>query len=229
MTEYRLDGRKKSKRRKIIIWLVVLLVILALGVWGWLWLKRLLHPRTVLKQSAAVTATVTYTPQTKTYQEPDFSISIPSAWQPQPRPPGPYQTYTWTTSNKGTDGEQIQVFENTIPPNFAVNRELIVTGQNDHLILEGQASDNCSNFTRGGPTIPSQPAALAKWQGISFYCDVGNTERDVIGTSSTDGINTVILKTKAGVPHKFFFTLTNQNLNPDYTLFYNALQSLKMN
>ena len=47
---------------------------------------------------------------------------------------------------------------------------------------------------------------------------------------STDGVNVVILHSQNGPQtHKFFFTYTDYSNNPDYTIFYNALQSLKMN
>lgn len=229
MASYRVDKREKGKRRRNIIWLVVVLLLFGLGMQGWIWARHELRPKTSLKQAKAVTTTISYTAGNKRYQEPDFSISLPAGWQPVPRPPGTYQSYTWGTST-GTGGQQIVIFEDTIPEHFAVNRALIVKGEVDHLSLAGPASDNCANFTRGGSTIPSEPGALAKWQGVQFLCDQGNTERDVIGTSSTDGINTVILKNqRTGTTHRFFFTYNNQSLSTDYSVFYNALQSFSMN
>jgi hypothetical protein len=127
-----------------------------------------------------------------------------------------------------TDGQVIEIYENVIPVNFAVNRELDVTGAVSHITLDGVASDNCITYTRNGPTAISQVGVSAKWQGISFLCDEYNTEQDVIGTSSTDGVNTVILQTSHGVSHKFFFTYTDYNVSPDYSVFYNALNSFAM-
>jgi len=71
--------------------------------------------------------------------------------------------------------------------------------------------------------------ASAKWQGIDFLCDQNNLERDVVGTSSLDGINTVSLNSPSGGgAHKFFFTYTNQSINGDYSVFTDAVTSFKM-
>jgi hypothetical protein len=188
-----------------------------------------LRPKVIIKQSKAVNTTVNFNAQTQLYKEPDFSVSLPTSWHVVPRPPGPYQTFTWQSSDVGTNGQIIQMFEDTIPVNFAANRVLVVQGEVDHLTLVGQASDNCSDFTKN-PPLPNENGAPAKWQGVSFLCDQRNQERDVIGTSSTDGVNTVILEDQStGLKHKFFFTYTDYSLNPDYTVFYNALNSFRMN
>lgn len=229
MSTYHVGKRDKGKRWRIMAWLFVVCLIVGGGLWSWQWLRQQLKPQTTIKQSKAVTTTVSYDSANKSYTEPDFTVSLPAAWQPVARPPGTYQTYTWQTSDSETDGQQIQIFEDTIPVNFSVNRALIVAGENDHLTLQGSVSDNCSNFTRGTSTIPNEPGAPAKWQGVTFLCDQRNLERNVTGTSSTDGINTVILKTSQGVSHKFLFVYSNQSTNPDYTVFYDVLQSLRMN
>ena len=225
---YRLGKREKSKRRRIIFWAILIVLVLLLLALGVLWLRRKLRPQVMITQSTAVTTHVSYATQTKQYIEPDFSISLPTSWHVVPRPPGPYQSYTWQSSDLVTDGQVIEIFENTIPVNFAVNRVLVIDGENDHLTLDGSASDNCSTFTKD--SSPTQLGAAAKWEGVSFLCDQNNQERDVIGTSSTDGVNTVILKDQStGVNHKFFFTYTDYSTDPDYTVFYNALNSLRMN
>jgi hypothetical protein len=225
---YRLYQRQKSKRRRIVFWfcLVCLCALLVMG--GTLWARTALRPKTNIDQSTAVTTQVSYNNPTKAYNEPGFSINLPKTWQLLPRTPGPYKSYTWQSPDRVTDGQEIAVFEDTIPTNLAVNRVLIVKGEADQLALNGTASDNCSSFTKN-PTIPNTVAAPAEWNGVNFLCDQGNKERDVIGTSSTDGINTVILKNMTtGVNHKFFFMYTDEAINPDYTVFYNALESFRV-
>jgi hypothetical protein len=220
---------RKRRRRRRLFWLILLLVIILLTVIAIVAVRHRLKPKVVIKQAAAITTQVNYDSQTKQYNEPDFSISLPTGWQLIPRPPGPYQSYTWNASSDGT-GEAFTVYEDTIPTNLAVNRVLIVQGESDRLQIVGQISDNCSNFTKDVSANPDAVGAAAKWQGVDFYCDQSNTERDVAGTSSTDGINTVILKSQlTGAAHKFFFTYTDDSVNPDYSVFENALSSLRMN
>lgn len=226
---YRLYKRQKSKLRRIIFWLAIGLIFLALAVIGVFWIRAKLSPQTVIKQATAVTTQVSYNNPTRNYMEPGFSIDLPTTWKLLPRAGGLYQSYTWQSPDRVTDGQEITVYEDTIPANMPVNRVLVVQAEYDQLTLDGTASDNCSTFTKTAP-IPNTPGAPAEWNGISFLCDQSNPERDVIGTSSTDGINTVILKSPTSdVKHKFFFTYTDNSINPDYTVFYNALESLRLN
>ena len=219
---YRIGSHKKSKRRRVIVWCCVLLVLIVFSIIVALWFRKQLKPQVTIKQSTAITTKVSYSNQAKQYTEPDFTISLPSSWHALPRPVGPYQSYTWQSSDTVTDGQQIEIYEDTIPGAFAVNRVLAVTGEVDHITITGSISDNCSTFTAAG--------TIAKWEGIKFLCDQYNQERDVIGTSSADGINTVILKSQqTDKSHKFFFTYTDHSINPDYTVFTNALDSFEMN
>lgn len=211
------------------MWLIVFIVLLLLSFWGYVVVKNALKPDTKITQSKRVDSTITYEKKLKHYDFPDFGIDIPANWLPVPRAEGPYQTYTWQTSEHGTNGQQIQIFEDTIPPNFAVNRALIVVGEGDHISLNGEASDGCTQYTKGSSSVPGQPAVTAKWQGIDFLCDTGNTQRTLVGTSSTDGVNTVILRSPfSGKQHKFLFAYTAQDLNPDFSVFYNSLATFKM-
>ncbi len=226
---YRLGKHAKSKRRRIVFWLILVLLLLLLIFGSIIWTRQALQPRTVITKTTPRTSKVAFENKTTHYSEPDFSLDLPVDWKPTPRPAGPYQTYGWQTSIAGSKGQQIVIYEDTIPVNFAVNRVVIVDGQVDRLQLSGNASDNCSTFTRGLTPLPGQVGVPAKWQDVPFLCDQFNQERDVIGTSSTDGVNTVLLKSQAtGASHKFFFSYTNQVINADYSAFYAALQSLRM-
>lgn len=227
---YRANKRPKTKKRRRLMRLIIFLIVMALAVAGYITVKNMLKPQTVIKQSRATERKVTYDDaKTKRYELPDFTINIPVAWTQLARPAGPYQSYSWQTSSAGSNGQLIEIFEDTIPPNYGFNRALIVSGQDDHLNIEGTASDNCSKYTKKQASTPGQISSIAKWQGVDFLCDLGNTTRDVIGTSSTDGLNFVILNnTSTGAAHKFLFSYTNHGLNPDYNVFYQALQSLKM-
>lgn len=194
-----------------------------------LWVQAQVEPRTTLTQATATTKRVDYTPQTKRYNLDGFSIAVPAEWQLVPRPAGPYQTYTWQYSEQGTNGVQLQIYKDTIPANFAVNRVITVEAAPSGLRVSSAVSDNCSTFTKNISPVPNRVGAPARWQGIDFLCDQANPERDVIGTSSKDGINTVALRNAAtGQTNKFFFTYTNYDISPDYSAFTAALSSFKL-
>ncbi len=218
-------GRKKNGRRRL-IWLVIALLCLGFMAWVVIFLLSHLKSKMTIKQAPAITTKVTYDAKTKHYDEPDFEIDLPLDWQVAASPAnGPYHLYRW----QDKAGQLIEIYQDTIPVNFAVNRVLIVEGQVDHLQPSGTASDNCSVFTKSVTAAPNQVGVPAKWQDVSFLCDQYNKQRDVVGTSSTDGVNTVILKQPStGASHQFFFTYTNHSTNPDYTPFYNALNSLRL-
>lgn len=231
MARYLINRSEKSRRRRVIFWGTLSLIILAIIIFGALWFIHHLKPQTQIKQAKAVTSTINYSPKTKQYSEPDFTIALPNSWHVVDRPPGPYQTYTWQSSDVGSNGQVITVFEDTIPPDYAVNRVLIVSGQVDHLTLDGVASDNCANYTTSNAVVQvGKPGVMAKWQGVSFICDNANTQRDIIGTSSTDGLDFVLLRNQStGKTHKFLFSYTDYSINPDYNVFYDTLNSLRMN
>ncbi|HVX24285.1 MAG TPA: hypothetical protein VG992_03010 [Candidatus Saccharimonadales bacterium] len=226
---YQVDHRrKKHPRRRKLLWLFLLAFITAMVVLI-IWILHHIKPDTVIHQSKAITTKVTFATHTKHYDEGVFSIDIPTGWKLAPRPPHTYTSFTWKTSTNGSDGQVIEIYQDTIPVNFAVNRMLVVESEDNHLTVDEPASDDCQNYTRTGVGTYNATGFLAKWQGVSFLCDANNTERDVIGTSSADGVNTVIMRSNDGTKHRFFFTYTDYQLNPDYTLFYNALRSFKMN
>jgi hypothetical protein len=56
---------------------------------------------------------------------------------------------------------------------------------------------------------------------------VANYERDVVGTSSPQEINTVTVTGPSTGTHKYFFVYTDNSAEPDYTIFTDALQSFK--
>lgn len=235
MTDYYRLGQpalapKKQRRRRRWLWRLLWLLLLLLIVWfSYRFVRTELTPETTIKQAKPVTVNAAYADtKVEHYDMPNFGIDVVATMQLQPRPAGQYISFTWLSSKSGSDGRKIEVFEDIIPVNYAVNRALVVTAENDRLQIEGAPSDNCVTFTRDLSGIPNSVAAPAKWNNISFLCDRANQARNSIGTSSTDGVNTVILKTSLGVPHKYFFVYTDQSINPDPSAFLQALQSFRM-
>ena len=225
---YRITSQRKFRQRRSRFWLGFTMVFLALAVIGLVFFLRSLHQTSVITASKAVTTKVSYQGKTKHYNEGDFTIDIPAEWTAAPRPPYTYQSFTWRNTDKA-NAIEIEIYEDTIPANFAVNRALIVHGETTHLELTGQASDNCVKYTKDLTSNQAELGVPAKWQNVDFFCNRNTSTRDIIGTSSSDGINTVLLRSSGGAPHKFFFTYTDNQINPDYTVFYNALATFSMN
>jgi hypothetical protein len=225
---YRITNSRQSRRRRNRLWLVFSFVFLAIAVGAGFMFVSSLKPAATITQSKAVTTKISYVGKTKHYVEDNFNIDIPSNWQLAARPPYTYNSFTWFNTDK-SNTQEIEVYEDTIPTGFAVNKALIIKGVSDHIELIGQASDNCVTFTKDITSGDGNLGVKAKWLNVDFLCNRTTPTRDIIGTSSSDGINTVILKTTSGANHRFFFTYTDHQNSPDYTAFYNAMASFGMN
>lgn len=225
---YRIGERRKDRRKQAVKTGFIVFGVLLASVGAYNLLRQFLQPDSIVKQSAAVTTSIDFKKATQKYDEPNFTIEIPTGWKQVQQQASLYKSYAWQSNNTVTDGQLIEIYEDTIPVNFAVNRVLVVAGDGPHLSLAGTVSDNCLTFTQNniGPT--NAFGTPARWQGASFWCDQNNTQRDVVGTSSTESINTVTLTSETGKgTHKYFFTYTNHAINADYSVFYNALNSFK--
>ena len=63
---------------------------------------------------------------------------------------------------------------------------------------------------------------------VEFLCDMANPQRNVVGTGSTDGLNTVKVSDQMGTQHRYFITYTENNSKPDYSIFIAAINSFKL-
>jgi hypothetical protein len=224
---YRVGAKSRARRKRIIRWTLGLSTLAVLLVGGFL-IQRVLHPTTSVSQSKAVVTKVkaTTTPL-KFYDEAGFSIELPSDWKVGERSLAPYNVYRWQGTSKSSNATMLEIYQDTIPVNFVVNHVLAVSPNGDQISAEGDVSDNCANFTKDTSPTPGVYGVRGKWQGTDFLCDLSNIERNVVGTSSPGGINSVTVKGPSG-SHKFFFTFTDHSLNSDYTPFYNALLSFRV-
>ena len=223
---YRMGTRRK---RKWVMWSLIVLGVLAVGLAGGLLVQRLLRAKTTLNQSAAVVTKVKASVvPIKTYDEASFSIDLPNDWKVGERSTAPYNVYRWQGTSKSHNTTVLEIFQDTIPVNVPVNHVLAVVANGDQITADGEISDNCANFTKDTSATPGVNGVHGKWQGVDFLCDLSNTARNVVGTSSTTGINSVSVKGPTNSSHKFFFTFTDHSLSSDYTPFYNALLSFRV-
>jgi len=165
-------------------------------------------------------------PQLTQLQEPLFSVSLPVDWVKRANKDIPAPTYSWVGTAKDDVARWLNIYIDTIPSALAVNRMLPVAANGASLSLLANVSDNCTTFT--GANDSKQISLPAKWQGITFLCDTGNYIRDVVGTSSAEGINTVTLTGATHGRHRLFFTYTDNSPSPDYSIFTDALSSFRL-
>lgn len=219
-------GERPHNHHKLWLTLIGFVVIACLAVFAVL---HLLKADTNIGQTPPpLTTTVTSnSPKLVTVQEPLFSLSLPEDWQPRDNTDTPKPTYSWHGTTSKDNTRWMNIYVDDIPATMAVNRVLPVESNGTTLTLTTDVSDNCTTFT-GLPSNDQKNSVLAKWQGISFLCDTGNYLRDVVGTSSTDGVNSVQLTSATTGIHKFFFTYTDNSASPDYSVFMDALKSFHL-
>lgn len=218
----------KTHRSHPVRWLIIVVLILGGGIW---WGLKQLKPDTQITQAKVVTKKLETNDQTVTFHEGAFSIDLPKGWQFMSKQVDIYTIYHFRSALPGEDGNRlIDVYEDSDLPNFAENRMLPVTATEDGGLSTDASliSDNCTAYTIGSLATQKTVAAPAKWQDIQFLCDVGNTLRNVVGTGSTDGLNRVNVKTATSRPHHYFFTYTDNNYKPDFTVFTKAINSFKV-
>lgn len=207
--------------------LVILLVLAGLTVYG----LRQLKSDTHITKAKTITKHLGTNDNTQTFREGYYTIALPKGWQFMSKQVDLYTIYHFRSALPGEDGNRmLDVYEDSNLPNFAENRMLPVTATPEGGLTTDASlvSDNCTQYTIGSLAGRPTVGAPAKWQGITFLCDVGNTLRNVVGTGSTDGLNTVIVKTVTSPPHHYFFTYTDNNSKPDFSIFTKALISFKL-
>ena len=227
---YRIGERKENERRHKKRWLVFWLILVIALIGGIIYLLNHLKPETKISESQAVIKKVSYQEKTKKikYEETDFTIELPSEWKKEASQSSSYRMFTWSHINDKAS-ESITVYQDTIPAKYAPNRIVIVEGSGAQVVVKGQVSDNCAAYTKNLATDKYQIGVPAKWEGVDFLCDQANQTRDVIGSSSKAGINTVIV-TSPTTPnkHKFFFSYVNHSLKPDYSVFTDTIGTFRL-
>ena len=215
--------RHKSHIIRFLLGIIVMVTVVAAIAWFFRGTNSVVNP-------APVTRTVSSNEgATKSFDEGIFTFSLPADWIVESHDT---QQYTLRSTKKYYDNRTLNIYLDTIPPNFALNRLLPVQVQGN-TIQPGTVSDDCRSFTGGSISGAQQAQSLpntpAKWQGISFLCDLSNYNRNAVGTGSVgSALNTITLSGPTSGKHSFLLVYTDHNVNPDYNIFYEMLQSFRL-
>jgi hypothetical protein len=226
---YNVNTRKLSHRRRNRWMGLTVLMAILIAAAAVLAVYHFAHPNTKIKNTKSVTTVISSLGSSSltTYKASDFSFQMSPGWSLVPNSSNNlYTIYEWQTG-QGENYETVQVFEDTIPSNFAVNHAIVVSASGNKLSVLGAPSDNCDTFTNGH-TTNTQVGYPAKWQGAAFNCDLDNTERDTVGTTSTTTVNSVSLVSPTNAHHSFFFLYTDHALQPNYGDFEQLLNSFQL-
>lgn len=227
MESYRFGKKQKSHRkRNIAIALVAVVFLAGAGVFA----KFYFRANTVIDPPPAPVISQVTSSQgpTKRFDEGPFTIKLPQDWAYIGRQTqtAPYAPYAWHNTKNNPGVEELEIYVDTIPTTLGVNRVLPVQGNGSH-IVPTTVSDTCADFT-GNNKLPGAQNTPAKWGGINFLCDLANYERDVVGTSSSDGVNVVKVTGATSGSHQIFFTYTDNGSTPNFQIFENAVSSFTL-
>lgn len=164
-------------------------------------------------------------------EEPFFSMQLPSDWkETSRRNQNGEQSITWQATKKYQDDRWLKVYIDSVPQELPVNRLLPVTVQGNSLSA-GDISDNCATFTGGG-TLDTSKAfllkpTLAKWQGVDFICNLPNVVENQVGIGATGGVNQIVVTGETKGTHRYFFLYTDHNIQPNYTIPTDAMNTFR--
>jgi hypothetical protein len=218
---------KRSKHTERIATISAVVVVLLLVVAGVSAARHYFKDETSLNQAPATTHTVRLSDvATETFQQPTFSIGLPHGWQEASPVDSRHHPYSWRGTSSEDQTRSLDIYVDDIPTDMAVNRLLPVQADGNQLDSINTVSDNCAGFTGVSDKSDVTGTALAKWSGVKFVCDMGNVTRNVTGTSSPTGINSVGVAGKQGM-HQYFFVYTDNSSSPDYGIFTRALTTFR--
>ncbi len=219
---YRFNKRIYKHKTRYISLIIICVIIIGLIVYFIIFLS---HPKVIIHQSQAVVKYYSApSSPNQTINEPDFTFSLPKTWRTVTIHSSLYKMFQFQSDNSS---DVLDIYQTVIPVNMAVNRELSVQAAGSSILLNGTVSTNCVNFTKTNPNTLATVTS-ARWQGVNFLCDSGNYERDVVGTGSTAGVNTVVLRSPSLGTQQFFFTFTSYSVQPNFNVFYQVLNSFRL-
>lgn len=219
-----------GRQTKRTYWPYVVPAVLAgvLAVGGF-WASRQLRPDTTLRQSQPVVRQVTASDTALQHIVTSiFLVDLPPHWRATTAPGAPGATGSWQGVSGDDAARRLDVYVGAVPADLAVNRLLPVSPSGARLEMSGTVSDNCVNFTDKTAKVAASGTAPAKWDGVSFICDMGNYERDVVAIGSDEGINAVTLAGPAAGRQRVLLVYTDNNVSPDYSIFTAIVRSFRL-
>ena len=221
---YRLGKQLHRHRKGRRIVSVLLLLVLFLLLIYWLTHLRITPSATIRNAPPASRNYDAASPATFAVTKPEFSVEFPAGWVERtviPSPIGPKYTF----AAPSPQAKQFDIYIDNPPTNLAINKAIAVSAQGDGMTHD-RVSENCITYTDPKSKNPQTGNAPARWQEINFICDMSNTERQVVGAISRDGMNQIAVSGPKNVAHKVFVTYTDNDISPDYTVFYGILNTL---
>lgn len=225
--KYRADTglKTKSKGKIFVVIFISLLIFAALGAVIYWDLRR--------SESEVVSGVSVSVPQEedlldvqrKKIDEPYFSFELPPDWKEVNRHSSEHENFIeWQASKKNADNRWLKLYVDLIPPDIAVNRLLPIDVSENRLSYR-QISDNCKNFTRAEED--SNVPKPSRWHEVDFICDLPAYVQNKVGTGTEGSLNSIKITGPKKGTHRYFFLYTDHNIQPDYSILYDVIESFE--
>jgi hypothetical protein len=230
--KYRYDHRshKNKKRHLFLVILISSVVVIALAITVLILIDQTTKKIKTVNGPNELVGQITANPtnQVKTVQEPTYSFSLPQFWRQTAVVSDKVQnSITWQSFEKDATNRYLTIYTDPLPLTFPVNRELPLEAHGATLSF-GSLSGNCADFTNTNTTAtrPLIPI-LAKWENVTFWCNAPSSVDNQVGTGTVGAINSVTLTGELTGTSHFFFLYIDRNNTPDYSIFYQILNSFQ--
>ena len=225
---YRKKPKVKKGWRRVILLFILLLLIVG-GIIGYDIYRG--RSRTQTGQVKTTQLTFGNNGPKKSIDEPTFTLQLPADWKETARVNNELEhSITWQATKPKEDNRFITIYVDKIPKTKSFNRLLPLEAVGNGL-RHGTVSDNCAAYTAKGSFDAKQAITAkdtpAKWEEVTFLCDLPKVFDNVVGTSSLEGINTLHVTGQMAGTHDYFFLYTDHNVRPNYEIFTQLLESFK--
>lgn len=223
-------GKQSKARFKRTVWSgMVVVLFLGIGFGGYSAYRVITAPQAQATLPAAIIHEFAPPEEVeRSFTEQYFTIRLPEDWQLNGHSDESlYNKYTFQATAKNKDNRWLEVYVDRVPENLSFNRILPVFINENRFVVASSVSDNCTEFTgdKAAKPEPSVRTIPAKWQGVTFDCDMANYIRNVVGVGSPENGHNLPLSGPTGAKHIFYFVYIDHNINPDYQILERALES----
>ncbi len=224
---YSHDSRRSRLKKGLLVMSLLVGLTGVLGVVAFIYYDLRTNQSEQVEGQERVVSQVLGSSDTFFVNEDKFEFELPGDWREIDRVDrAREQSITYQATLRGEDNRYLKVYINTIPDDPVV-RLLPVTVRGSEL-ERGRLSAHCSTFT-GVQAEGGNRTALAKWEDVEFLCDVGRTvNQNIIGTGQVgQPVNTVEITGETSGTNRYFFKYTDQNIRPNFEIFYSAINSFR--
>ena len=167
---------------------------------------------------------------TKQFTVDEFTIELPEGWELLGKQ-NPYYNqvyYEFQSKVKDYENRWLKVFVDVIPDDYALNKILPITVE-DNRLKPGIMSEDCQSFQgspKPGSGQTSSQTWRATWEDVSFVCAMSGIQNNIGTASQNEGYATSVTGPIKGT-HKYFFVYTDHNVRPDSSILVDAIKSFE--